>query len=207
MASLPKQKLCECGCGEPAPIAQRTERSKGRVRGQPQRFLRGHHRRATRERVEGARFGRLLVLREAMPEPKFEQRRVDCVCDCGAQVTVLLGNLRKGTTRSCGCLARELAAFANRNKVPPPIKMRCGFYSPCLIWQGGTGSQGYGQVREGYVHRLIFEAANGPLPEGFDIHHLCRQKACVNLDHLEALPKSEHTRLHMEERAAVCPVP
>jgi hypothetical protein len=35
-------KLCECGCGEPAPIALRTQKSQGAVKGQPQRFIRGH---------------------------------------------------------------------------------------------------------------------------------------------------------------------
>ena len=35
-------KLCECGCGAPAPIAKYTRRSRGWVRGQPVRFIRGH---------------------------------------------------------------------------------------------------------------------------------------------------------------------
>jgi hypothetical protein len=39
-------KLCECGCGEPAPIAAETQRSRGAVKGQPQRFVRGHSGRA-----------------------------------------------------------------------------------------------------------------------------------------------------------------
>jgi hypothetical protein len=34
---------CECGCGEPAPIAQRTSNAAGHVRGKPVRFLPGHH--------------------------------------------------------------------------------------------------------------------------------------------------------------------
>jgi hypothetical protein len=34
--------LCECGCGQPAPIAKRTQRSFGWVKGQPLRFVRGH---------------------------------------------------------------------------------------------------------------------------------------------------------------------
>jgi hypothetical protein len=34
--------LCQCGCGNPAPIAQRTAPSRGRVEGQPQRFIHGH---------------------------------------------------------------------------------------------------------------------------------------------------------------------
>lgn len=36
-------KLCECGCGQPAPIAKRTDRSRGRVRGEPVRFIQGHN--------------------------------------------------------------------------------------------------------------------------------------------------------------------
>jgi hypothetical protein len=35
-------KLCECGCGRPAPIAKNTDPSRERVKGQPQRFLKGH---------------------------------------------------------------------------------------------------------------------------------------------------------------------
>ena len=35
-------KLCECGCGQPAPIAKQTRSDRGFVKGQPQRFMRGH---------------------------------------------------------------------------------------------------------------------------------------------------------------------
>lgn len=36
-------KLCECGCGQPAPIANHTRRALGHVKGQPIRFIRGHN--------------------------------------------------------------------------------------------------------------------------------------------------------------------
>lgn len=36
-------KLCECGCGLPAPIAKRTHRQIGHVKGQPTRFIHGHN--------------------------------------------------------------------------------------------------------------------------------------------------------------------
>ncbi|MDY0188920.1 MAG: hypothetical protein RBR16_13470 [Syntrophus sp. (in: bacteria)] len=36
-------RLCECGCGEPAPIAKKTERKWGSVKGQPKRFIAGHN--------------------------------------------------------------------------------------------------------------------------------------------------------------------
>lgn len=35
-------KLCECGCGQPAPIASKTNRAKGYVKGEPMRFVNGH---------------------------------------------------------------------------------------------------------------------------------------------------------------------
>lgn len=35
-------RLCECGCGQPAPIAKQTDRRNGATKGQPQRFIYGH---------------------------------------------------------------------------------------------------------------------------------------------------------------------
>jgi len=40
----PKTKLCECGCGKPAPISKVTNRKKGRIKGKPSRFISGHNR-------------------------------------------------------------------------------------------------------------------------------------------------------------------
>lgn len=52
----------------------------------------------------GARFGRLKVL-------SIESRKnkgVLCQCDCGTVQKYAGGNLKSGTSRSCGCLQREL---------------------------------------------------------------------------------------------------
>lgn len=38
------EKLCECGCGLPAPIARRTDRRAGLFKGHPARFIKGHNR-------------------------------------------------------------------------------------------------------------------------------------------------------------------
>lgn len=35
-------KLCECGCGEMAPIATTTDRPRGYIKGEPRRFVNGH---------------------------------------------------------------------------------------------------------------------------------------------------------------------
>lgn len=36
-------QLCECGCGKPAPISPYTNKQKGYFKGQPRRFIHGHH--------------------------------------------------------------------------------------------------------------------------------------------------------------------
>lgn len=56
----------------------------------------------------GDRFGRLTVLSEA--ERRHGSRRYVVRCDCGAEKVVFGVGLRRGTTRSCGCLSRELAS-------------------------------------------------------------------------------------------------
>ena len=35
-------KLCECGCGNPAPIAAKNHTKHGHVKGQPMRYIKGH---------------------------------------------------------------------------------------------------------------------------------------------------------------------
>lgn len=45
-------KLCECGCGQLAPIAKFSDATKGLVRGQPMRFVKGHNRRGAKPVLE-----------------------------------------------------------------------------------------------------------------------------------------------------------
>lgn len=46
-------KLCECGCGQAAPIANQTDNNRGYVQGRPMRFVLGHNgRRGARDRFE-----------------------------------------------------------------------------------------------------------------------------------------------------------
>jgi hypothetical protein len=37
------------------------------------------------------------------------------------------------------------------------------------------------------AHRVSYEWAKGPIPDGMELDHLCRNPACVNPDHLEAV--------------------
>lgn len=62
----------------------------------------------------------------------------------------------------------------------------------CWNWKGGTGS-GYGVVYvEGgsrMAHRISYELLIGPISPGLHLDHLCRNRRCVNPDHLEAVSR------------------
>lgn len=58
---------------------------------------------------------------------------------------------------------------------------------PCWVWMGCV-VRGYGRFRLGkasLAHRLSYEDANGPIPEGLGLDHLCRLRCCSNPTHLE----------------------
>ena len=75
--------------------------------------------------------------------------------------------------------------------------------SGCWIWIGCTNAGGYGQVRMSgrtkTAHRVIYELLRGAIPEGLDLDHLCRTRACVNPQHLE--PVTRQINLLRGERA------
>ena len=118
---------CHCGCGEKTGLAKRTTSSKGRVKGQPARFLPGH--------------------------------------------TLY---------------------------VSPPVVEDRGYESPCWIWQGSLGTNGYAKICRGGKthsgHRWMYERHRGPIPAALVIDHLCRVRSCVNPDHLEPVTNAENLR-------------
>src|ERR1017187_10429938 len=70
--------------------------------------------------------------------------------------------------------------------------------SGCWAWTGYINARGYGQVRHQRRlrrgHRLAYILAKGPISDGFEIDHLCRQRDCVNPPHLEAVTHQENCR-------------
>lgn len=72
--------------------------------------------------MTGQRFGRLTVLERVedycLDYYGWTDRKAmwRCRCDCGAEVTVIGANLRRGATRSCGCLRSDLMKERNERK-------------------------------------------------------------------------------------------
>lgn len=130
--SLNPSGLCQCECGEPAPLSPYTCRAKGYVKGEPRRFITGHN---------------------------------------GAH--------------------RPFELLENRYEVRD-----CGYETPCWVWLRSSTRKGYGRMwspaasRLVSAHRYYYEHFIGLIPSGLQIDHLCRNRACVNPQHME--PVTQH---------------
>lgn len=87
-----------------------------------------------------------------------------------------------------GAIPREaLSRFLNRISVD----------RKCWSWRPPLTKSGYGQIRISgklqYSHRVSYVLARGLIPSGLTIDHLCRNRACVNPDHLEAVSLRTNT--------------
>jgi len=69
----------------------------------------------------------------------------------------------------------------------------------CWEWMGPCHPKGYGRFyAEGlaiYSHRWTYMLKYGPIPDGLEIHHLCRNRSCCNPDHLIAVTHQENMKL------------
>lgn len=65
----------------------------------------------------------------------------------------------------------------------------------CWLWLACT-NHGYGyfgfQGRNKRAHRLAYEWANGKIPDGLTLDHLCRVRHCIRPDHLEVVTNKEN---------------
>jgi hypothetical protein len=101
--------------------------------------------------------------------------------------------------------------YPTRKPIPVPLKLwpkvnmagpwHTGLGSSCWEWTGYTDSNGYGRLKLGgrisvsrATHRIAYELLVGPIAEGLELDHLCRNRRCCNPLHLEPVTHRENMR-------------
>lgn len=125
-----------------------------------------------------------------------------CECGCGG-LTKIATKTHAAQHTYAGYPLRFLPAHQpkpgrNRRSVRYVVEDR-GYVTPCWVWQIGINPRwGYGyDSRNGKrvrAHRAMWEDRHGPVPDGCDLDHLCRVRACVNPDHLEPVTRVVNLR-------------
>lgn len=74
----------------------------------------------------------------------------------------------------------------------------------CWVWTGSKTPGGYGSIGMGSLvdgtrglqpaHRVAYEVFVGPIPTGYQIDHLCRNRACIYPNHLQPVTQAENIR-------------
>ena len=86
------------------------------------------------------------------------------------------------------------------DKMNEQVEMTAG----CWRWLGGHSNgrpmffevapYNEGKRKGTYVYRLMWEQANGPVPDNLTLDHLCSNIWCIRPSHLEAVSRGENTR-------------
>ncbi len=80
----------------------------------------------------------------------------------------------------------------------------------CNNWLGHIDRGGYGRWGPGMAHRRVYELHHGAIPPGLTIDHLCGNRRCVRIEHLEAVPirenllRSPYTKASINTRKTHC---
>lgn len=123
--------------------------------------------------------------------PVLPKRTIPRVCEqCGKPFLAAVNEVARGKARFCSPAC-----------VNPPVEVR--FWAKvrkgaeCWEWVGAHTSRGYGNFWSGsrYVaaHIFAYSLLVGSVPRGLDLDHLCRNRSCVNPEHLEPVTRRENT--------------
>lgn len=106
-----------------------------------------------------------------------------CACGCG-------GSVRPGRMYVQGHTHKADLSVRIERKIERAD-------SGCWEWRGARCGTGYGNLnvngRMRQAHRVVYEMVRGPIPDGLHLDHLCRNRGCVNPDHLDLVSSRENT--------------
>lgn len=108
-------------------------------------------------------------------------------CRCGARKQIV-----SRLCRSCSN-AERAEPVARLARLTESFWSRVEKTETCWLWTGTRDGQGYGRFgskrvfSSHFAHRIAYILKRGPIPDGLEIDHLCRNPGCVNPDHLEAV--------------------
>ena len=84
-----------------------------------------------------------------------------------------------------------------RAALPAHIFNKIDFSTEHWKWTGRKATNGYGQTslkgKSRIAHRLIWTLVIGPVPRELHVHHECRIRDCVNLNHLRPVTPKENS--------------
>lgn len=176
---------CHCGCGQRTNVAPYSHGPSGYVKGEPYLYVRGHSARDRKAR-----------------ERKEQERTPTKPCACGCETLIPANQTWVQGHNITKLVGPETSQYKRHrfDVVDTGYVDENGVASPCLLSTLRRQSFGYVQVqRDGkmhLLHRLVYEATYGPIPEGWHVHHKCQQTACQNILHLTALSPAQHKQVH-----------
>lgn len=200
--------LCQCGCGGKTEVAVRTSRRDGDVKGEPRRFIRGHHRRKRPLNPTGlceCGCGQPVIRPDARFVNGHATRKTTaegpnpgglCMCGCGEATPIA----RKSDRHNGQIIGQPVRYARGHQTRSSPVEYIVNWHG-CWVWQRGVSPAGYGYARNQPAHRVVYEREHAPIPEGHHLHHRCvldgyGTTRCVNPEHLEPLTPGEHKRIH-----------
>lgn len=116
-----------------------------------------------------------------------------CRCGCG-QKTRIPNRSDKSRGRVKGVPFTWKSGHFTRIRKRYEVDLETG----CWNWQVGFNPNGYAIIRMNnhsyLVHKLLHQLLHGKAPRGLELDHLCRNRRCINPDHLELVTHTENMR-------------
>lgn len=114
-----------------------------------------------------------------------------CHCGCGRKTKIA-----RQTYTAKGHVKGEPLRWLKNHRDMRPVREGVHYEvneDGCWVWLKYKNRFGYGTCsRNGHnlAYRYLYDREKGPIPSGMELDHLCRNRACVNPDHLEPVTRA-----------------